>query len=74
MVPDDGGSAALVSSETGRVFAAGDVDDCARALAEALTLAGGAETEAACRAGAKEFDWAVRVEAYEALYERATSL
>jgi glycosyltransferase involved in cell wall biosynthesis len=73
VVADDGGSADLVSAETGRVFEAGSVQDCARGLAEALILSTEPGTEAACRARARAFDWSTRAEAYEALYRTAVA-
>ena len=44
-------------------------DDLLRAMEEALDLGSEAETSAACRERAAEFDWPQVAEAYEGLYE-----
>jgi phosphatidylinositol alpha-mannosyltransferase len=68
VVSDDGGSPELLAAGTGVAYAHGDPEACAAALRQALELAALPETEARCRARAREFDWSVRAGAYEDLY------
>lgn len=72
IVGDDSGAAAEVigDSDVGRLFESGDEVDLERALAEALELAEGDDTSAACRARAADYDWSRLVERYEDLYRR----
>ena len=58
----------LDSERIGRLFERDDSDDLARAMAEALELAGRPGTADACRRRAREFSWERTADAYEALY------
>lgn len=68
-----GGCPEIVSDDgIGRLFEPGDESDLARALDDALELgSAAAETADACRARAREFDWARVAGEYEAVYESA---
>jgi glycosyltransferase involved in cell wall biosynthesis len=70
VVTEDGGAADILTSDTGATFREGDVEDCARALVHALELAADPRTEGLCRARARDFDWHIRGDAYEDLYQR----
>ena len=59
----------VAGDEIGRLFEPGDAGDLARALDEALELAGDAGTAAACRRRARDFDWPRVVRRYRELYE-----
>jgi glycosyltransferase involved in cell wall biosynthesis len=60
----------IVENSSGRLFRPDDADDLARALAEAIALAGDAGTADACRRRAADFEWGRVVERYEDVYER----
>ena len=67
-----GGAAEIVADErVGRSFAPDDRDDLARAMLDALDLAGDARTVDACRARAGLWDWSRIVERYEDVYRSA---
>ena len=59
------------SDRIGRLFEPDDAADLARAMGEALELAGGGGTVAACRARAGKFSWERVADAYEGLYREA---
>lgn len=66
------GAAGVLTPGTGATFAEDDVDACAAALRDALTLASDPTTAAKCRGHAKDFDWSHRGDAYESLYQTLT--
>lgn len=68
VVSDDGGSAELITPETGVAFASGDANACANALRRALELAGDPATAGRCKQRAQDYDWSRRATAYEDLY------
>ena len=68
VVSDDGGSADLVTPETGAIFTRGDPADCARAIVEGLELSRNPATIGRCTGRARTYDWSARADAYEALY------
>jgi phosphatidyl-myo-inositol alpha-mannosyltransferase len=71
VVADESGAGPeIVVDSSGRLFRPDDPDDLARALAEAIALAGDAGTAAACRERAADFEWGRVVERYEDVYER----
>jgi glycosyltransferase involved in cell wall biosynthesis len=61
------------SPEVGSLFDGDDPEALAAAMDEALEAGGRAETAAACRTRAAEYDWGRVVERYEAVYERVLS-
>jgi phosphatidylinositol alpha-mannosyltransferase len=65
---DAGAAGEIVTPAVGRVFAQDDRDSLVAALEEALELNG---TREACRAHARQWDWAVIGPRYEALLARA---
>lgn len=67
-----GGASEIVADERiGRSFAPDDRDDLARAMQEALELAGDARAVDACRERARLWDWSRVVERYEGVYRSA---
>jgi glycosyltransferase involved in cell wall biosynthesis len=70
VVGDDGGAASIITEETGVSFAGADAAACAEALGRALRMSVEDGAEARCRARARDFDWSVRLPAYEELYRR----
>jgi glycosyltransferase involved in cell wall biosynthesis len=69
VVTATGGAASILTPGAGATFVEDDVDACAAALRDALTLAADPSTAAKCRDRAREFDWSRRGDAYESLYQ-----
>lgn len=71
---DDGGMPEVLGGDdgVGRLFAGDDPAPLARALLDALDLAGDPATPAACRARAERFSTAACADAYVALYRELT--
>ena len=68
VAPAEGGAAEILTPSTGTLFAGDDAAACAEALRRALAMAEQPGAAELCMARARDLDWSVRGDAFEAMY------